>query len=55
MKLKPAVRQKIIRDASISLFIYALPVILMFIYFSISGQKPWLNPQKKAEPTSIHR
>lgn len=29
------------RDAVISVFIYALPVVLMFAYFKITGQQPW--------------
>jgi hypothetical protein len=55
MRLPKETRQKIIRDASISLFIYALPVILMFIYFSLTGQKPWQNQPKKNSTAIIHR
>ncbi|MDE1191006.1 MAG: sterol desaturase family protein [Arachidicoccus sp.] len=32
------------RDALISVGIYLLPIVLMFIVFSITGQKPWLKP-----------
>ncbi|OJY96918.1 MAG: sterol desaturase [Sphingobacteriales bacterium 40-81] len=31
----------ITRDAVTSIFIYALPVVLMFVYFKITGQQPW--------------
>jgi hypothetical protein len=34
-------QQKIIRDVLISLVLYALPVILMFLSFKITGQRPW--------------
>jgi hypothetical protein len=49
MQLQKETRQKIFRDALISLLLYALPVILMFLSFYISGKKPWLNqPQKNS-------
>jgi len=41
MKLQKETSQKIVRDAAISIFLYALPVILMFLTFYITGQKPW--------------
>lgn len=50
MKLEKEVAQKIARDATISLFIYALPVLLMLLSFRITGQKPWLN---KAKPQTV--
>ncbi len=31
------------RDITISLFIYALPVVTMYLYFASKGQTPWLN------------
>ncbi len=53
MKLAKETKQKIIRDGLVSLLIYALPVVLMFLYFSITHQKPWLN-QKKHASTIVH-
>src|SRR4051812_8854840 len=44
MQIDPAVRKSIFRDISLSLFIYALPVVLMYLSFSIRGYKPWQNP-----------
>ena len=44
MQIDPAVRKSIFRDTSLSLFIYALPVALMYLTFSIKGYKPWHNP-----------
>jgi len=41
MPLKKEIANKIIRDSAISLFLYALPVLLMFLYFFLSGKRPW--------------
>ena len=46
MKIDPATKQQIIKNALLSLFIYVLPIALMFITFSITGQRPW---EKKAQ------
>jgi hypothetical protein len=54
MHLQKDTRQKIIRDALISLFIYALPVVLMFLTFYITGKKPWLHKPQKNTTTIIH-
>ena len=54
MQLQKETKQKIIRDITISLFLYALPVILMFLTFYITGKKPWLNQEKKNFTTIIH-
>ena len=54
MQLQKEAKQKIIRDITISLLLYALPVILMFLSFYITGKKPWLNHEKKNSTTIIH-
>lgn len=54
MQLQKETKQKIIRDIAVSLFLYALPVILMFLSFYITGKKPWLNQEKKNTTTIIH-
>src|SRR5262245_17046284 len=41
MKPAPTLSQKITRDALISVFIYALPVVLMFLTFYAIGSRPW--------------
>lgn len=46
MKMDPEVKQQILRNALLSLFIYALPVLLMFAVFYFTGQNPWLNKHK---------
>jgi hypothetical protein len=53
MQLSKETRQKIIRDFAISIFLYALPVLLMFISFKITGKKPWLNQEKKTNTTVV--
>jgi len=47
MKMNADVRQKLISNGLVSLLIYALPVVLMLIAFSITGQRPW---QQAAQP-----
>jgi hypothetical protein len=47
MRIDADVRKKIIRNASLSLLIYALPIVLMFVTFYVRGLKPW----EKTRPT----
>lgn len=44
------IKQRILKNALLSLFIYARPVILMFISFYLSGEKPWLKKDPNAKP-----
>ena len=53
MKLQKETARKIIRDAIISVFIYAFPVVLMFLVFYISGQKPWLKNETRTVQKQI--
>ena len=43
MSIKKEIGKKIIKDAVISLFIYTLPVLLMLIFFLVTGNRPWKN------------
>lgn len=43
MKIEKEVKDRMLRNVILSLFIYALPILLMFLYFFITGQKPWLK------------
>lgn len=54
MPIDPAVRRSIFRGISLSLFIYALPVALMYLSFSISGYKPWQNPLSARQTWFLH-
>jgi hypothetical protein len=51
MKIDEQTRQRIVKNAVLSLFIYALPVTLMFATFSITGERPWIKKQVKTEKT----
>lgn len=44
MQTDSAVRKSIFKGVSISLLIYALPVALLFLTFSLRGEHPWQNP-----------
>ncbi|WP_183556766.1 hypothetical protein [Mucilaginibacter sp. SP1R1] len=48
MKLEEAKKQRIVRNALLSLLLYALPIVLMFATFYFTGQRPW--EKKKQEP-----
>jgi hypothetical protein len=41
MKIDPQTRKGIVRNALISVFIYLLPILLMFGSFYITGKRPW--------------
>jgi len=43
MRLEKSLTRKIIRDALISIFLYALPVLLMLLSFYVSNKRPWEN------------
>jgi hypothetical protein len=55
MRLPKEMKEKIFRDAVVSLLLYALPVILMFLSFKITGKKPWLNQPKKNNTIIVNR
>lgn len=41
MAVDPAIKKRIIKNALLSVFIYALPVFALFFYLRISGERPW--------------
>src|SRR5271156_2942776 len=43
MKMDADVRQRLFSNGLASLLIYSLPVVLMFLTFSLTGQRPWLQ------------
>jgi preprotein translocase subunit YajC len=45
MKMAPETRQRIVKNAFLSLFIFLLPIALMFITFYFSGERPWEKKQ----------
>ena len=54
MQIDPAVRKSIFRGISLSLFVYTLPVALMYLSFSIKGYKPWQNPLSANQTWFLH-
>lgn len=56
MKMEPRILRRIIRNALISLLIYALPVLAMFLVFYIRGERPWVK-HKTERPlqTDVHK
>jgi preprotein translocase subunit YajC len=45
MKLEEAKRTRIIKNASLSLLLFALPILLMFATFYVTGERPWEKQQ----------
>lgn len=41
MKIEKTLTRKITRDVSISLLIYAIPVVSLFLWYYIKGEAPW--------------
>lgn len=55
MKMQPFIIRRIIRNALISLLIYALPILAMLVVFYIRGERPWKEKKQRTEqamPTS---
>ena len=55
MKMRPFIIRRIIRNALISLLIYALPILAMLLVFYIRGERPWKEKKQRTEqvlPTS---
>ncbi|WP_170108779.1 hypothetical protein [Spirosoma oryzae] len=47
--MEPRIARRIVRNALLSLFLYALPVLLMFAAFYLTGQRPWAKKTQKAQ------
>jgi hypothetical protein len=45
MKIDPQTQRSILRNALLSIFIYLLPILLMFGSFYITGKRPWKQQQ----------
>jgi len=43
MAIDKHLTKKITKDIFVSLLIYALPVVLLFLFFAIRGERPWIN------------
>ncbi|WP_419698727.1 hypothetical protein [Mucilaginibacter sp. NFX135] len=51
MKLEEAQKTRIIKNAFLSLLLYALPLVLMFATFYFTGQRPW-EKKKQVQKTA---
>ncbi|SEN86376.1 hypothetical protein SAMN05216436_12362 [bacterium A37T11] len=49
MEIEDKVRRRIVRNIFLSLLIYAMPVMLMFLSFLISGKRPWKHTKNNVE------
>jgi len=50
MQMEPRIANRIVRNVLLSIFIYALPVLLMLLTFYITGERPW---EKKAASEQV--
>ncbi len=41
MAIDPAIKKRILKNALLSLFIYSLPVLGLFVYLKVTGERPW--------------
>jgi sterol desaturase/sphingolipid hydroxylase (fatty acid hydroxylase superfamily) len=55
MRIDTAVRKSIFKGISLSAFIYALPVALLFLSLYVRGQRPWESPISEAQALQLHR
>jgi sterol desaturase/sphingolipid hydroxylase (fatty acid hydroxylase superfamily) len=54
MQIDPDVRKSIFKGISLSVLIYALPVALLFISFSLRNEHPWQNPFSARQTWFLH-
>jgi len=52
MKMEPKIANRIFRNVLLSLFIYALPILLMLLTFYLNGERPWEKKQETAGQVS---
>jgi len=55
MQIEKQLAIKIAKNAVLSLFIYALPILLMLGWFYIRGEKPWQQSNKQNNENIFHR
>ncbi|HEY8934622.1 MAG TPA: hypothetical protein VIM65_05350 [Cyclobacteriaceae bacterium] len=51
MKIEPKIARRIVRNVVVSLFIYALPIVLMLLTFYFNGERPWRKQINTAAQT----
>lgn len=55
MAIDPAIKSRIFRNALLSLFIYSLPIVALFAYLKVTGERPWEDKSIKAYSKQIDR
>ena len=55
MAIDPAIKHRIFRNALLSLFIYALPIVALFTYLKVTGERPWEDKSIKAYSKQIDK
>ena len=55
MQIEKQLAIKIAKNAVLSLFIYALPILLMLGWFYIRGEKPWQQSNKQNSENILHK
>lgn len=53
MQIETATKQRIVKNTFLSLFIFIVPILAMFITFYFTGERPWLK-QKKEQSKEIN-
>jgi preprotein translocase subunit YajC len=53
MQIETATKQRIVKNALLSLFIFILPILAMFVTFCFTGERPW-EKQKKEQSKEIN-
>jgi hypothetical protein len=51
--MEPQIAQRIVKNVLLSLFIYALPIVLMLLTFYFSGERPWKKQTRSAVETHV--
>ena len=54
MKIDDNTQKRIARNILLSLFIYILPILLMFLSFYITGKRPWEQTARAANKRSVN-
>jgi len=55
MATDPAIKKRIVKNALLSVVIYALPVVALFAYLKITGERPWEDKTVKAYNRQIEK
>ena len=48
MAIDPQIKKRILKNALLSLFIYSLPILGLFAYLKVTGERPWEDKSIKA-------